>query len=82
MVDDEVKHDIREIRSDVKELVKQGAVHNVLLREHERRSTLLEERFAPLEKDFVFRHRLFTVIFGSGGVIVLFEICRLLFAKH
>jgi hypothetical protein len=33
---------VKEIRQDVKELIKQGAVHNALLLEHERRSIALQ----------------------------------------
>ena len=75
-MDDEIKHDVREIRADVKELVKQGAVHNSLLKEHEKRSTSLETRISPLEKDFHLRTRMFAVLFGSGGLYLLIELVR------
>lgn len=39
---DDMKQDIREIKETLVELVKQGAVHNHLLKEHERRSLALE----------------------------------------
>jgi hypothetical protein len=34
--------DLQELRADVKELVKQGAIHNELLRTHEARSLALQ----------------------------------------
>lgn len=36
--------DLKEIKQDIKELVRQGAIHNTLLQEHERRSIALEKR--------------------------------------
>lgn len=39
-----MESDIKEIKAHVIELVKQGAVHNTLLQEHERRSIALEKR--------------------------------------
>jgi hypothetical protein len=36
--------ELREMRQDVKELVKQGAIHNELLRTHEARSLELQSR--------------------------------------
>jgi hypothetical protein len=44
-----MQDDIKEIKQDVKELVKQGAVHNQLLLEHERRSIALETAQKELE---------------------------------
>lgn len=38
-----MSEDLRELRQDVKELIKQGAVHNELLRTHEARSLALQE---------------------------------------
>lgn len=36
--------DLKEIKQDVKEILQRTAVHNELLREHERRSLALEKR--------------------------------------
>lgn len=47
---DDFKDDIREIKGHVLDLVKQGAVHNELLKEHERRSLALEDRQDALDK--------------------------------
>lgn len=48
---------VKEIRQDVKELLQRSAVHNELLREHERRSLALQsgqerldERMKPVEQ--------------------------------
>lgn len=41
----EIKGDVREIKSIVTELQKSDAIQAVILREHERRSTTLEEQF-------------------------------------
>jgi hypothetical protein len=35
--------DLKEMRADIKDLIKQGAVHNELLRTHEARSLALQE---------------------------------------
>lgn len=56
-MNDQFKDDMRELKADVKELIKQGAIHNELLRTHEARSLALQEeqkaqarRLAPVEK--------------------------------
>lgn len=61
--------DVKDIKSDVKELLKQSAVHNQILSEHERRSTQLEERFTPVEH---------TYVFGAKAAVVLGLIATLL----
>lgn len=63
--------DIKEIKTHTIELLKQVAVNTTVLIEHERRSTQLENRVDPLEKDYTFRHRLFTLVLGSGGVLAI-----------
>lgn len=65
---DEIKQDVKEIKGFVMELVKQGAVHNTILREHEKRSTQLETRLTPIENDYAFRHKLFSVVISIAGV--------------
>jgi hypothetical protein len=59
---DEMHSDIKEVKGILTELVKQGAVHNHVLTEHERRSTNLETRIIPIEKAY---HR------GLGMVALL-----------
>lgn len=39
----ELARDLRDVKQNTLELVKQGAVHNSLLKEHERRSIALEQ---------------------------------------
>lgn len=65
---DELKQDVKEIKTLVIELVKQGAVHNQILGEHEKRSTQLETRLTPIEADYAFRHKLFSVVISIAGV--------------
>jgi len=40
---DILKEDLKEIKTDIKELIKQGAIHNVLLQTHEARSLALQQ---------------------------------------
>lgn len=53
--------DLKEMRHDIKELLKQGAIHNELLRTHEARSLALQEeqklqalRIKPIEEHVKF----------------------------
>lgn len=66
----EIKSDIKEIKGHLIDLIKQGAVSNQTLIEHERRSTNLETRFEPIEKDVYLARRL-AVFFTSSGMIGL-----------
>lgn len=43
-MDEQVREDMRELKQDVKELIRQSAVHNELLRTHEARSLALQEQ--------------------------------------
>lgn len=75
----EVKSDVKEIKVEVLKLVTQGAVHNALLKEHERRSLALETKTELLEKP-VLRHEQIFKFLGAGAVLLLAEIVtRLLF---
>lgn len=65
----EIGKDVREIKTQVIELVKQGAIHNQILAQHERRSTNLEDRVKPIEDDYKFRHKLFILLIGGGGLV-------------
>ncbi len=69
---DELKSDIKEIKAHVTELVKQGAIHNTILKEHERRSLMLEERFVPVERHVSLMDKV-TKIIGSIGVALIIE---------
>jgi len=44
-----MKEQLDEIRQDVKELVKQGAIHNTLLQTHEARSLALQSSIEKVE---------------------------------
>lgn len=65
---DELKQDVKEIKVFVIELVKQGAIHNTILAEHEKRSTQLETRLTPIEADYTFRKKTYQVILSLLGV--------------
>lgn len=65
---DELLMRVKDISVDIRDLVKQGAVHNEILKEHEKRSTQLERRVDPLEKDAVFRSKLYSTILGLGAL--------------
>ena len=65
----EVARDVREIKDQILELVKQGAVMNQTLIEHERRSTNLEQRLKPIEDTHVFLGKFAGVVITLSGVI-------------
>lgn len=65
---DELLVRIKDLSSDIKELIKQGAIQNEVLKEHEKRSTQLEHRVDPLEKDKEFRAKLYSTILGLGAL--------------
>jgi|688.fasta_scaffold448741_2 hypothetical protein len=87
----EMHEDIKEIRGDVKELIVRQAEHNVILKQHEQRSTTLEaqvslkekelfERLKPIEKhvnlvDATFK--ISGILFGAAsGAYVILQILR------
>lgn len=65
---DELLMRVKDISVDIRDLVKQGAIHNEILKEHEKRSTQLEHRVDPLEKDALFRSKLYSAILGLGAL--------------
>jgi len=66
---DLLHEDVKEIKSHVIELVKQGAVQQSVLIEHERRSTNLEERFKPIESVYIFGAKSAAMVILVGAVI-------------
>lgn len=70
----EVRSDVKEIRQQLVEMIKHQAVMNQSLIEHERRSTNLETRMIPLEKDYTFRSKLFTLLTSGGLVAIVLKI--------
>lgn len=66
--------DVKEIKANVIELVKQGAVHNEILARHEQRSTQLEERFQPVEHIYIFAAKLAASIGILAGVAACLRI--------
>lgn len=65
---DELLIRVKDISVDIRDLVKQGAIHNEVLKEHEKRSTQLEHRVDPLEKDKEFRNKLYSTVLGMGAL--------------
>jgi hypothetical protein len=81
---DEIKDDIREIKGHVLDLVKQGAIHNELLKEHERRSLALEDRQDTLDTRIMPLERYVgwtNIIIKSLGAILIGVIIKLLSNK-
>ena len=66
---DELVLVVKELRLLQIEQMKQDAVDHHILKEHERRSLLLEERMKPLEEDLTFRARFNLWLLGGGGLI-------------
>lgn len=70
---EQFKEDMKELKVDVKELVKQGIVHNELLRQHEAYSLALQNeqkaqalRLVPIENHVTFVNRL-----GKSSLTIL-----------
>lgn len=72
----EVKTDVKEIKTAVIDLVKQGAVHNELLKEHERRSLALEAAVSPV----AWHSKIFAFL-GAVAVVILAEMLLKLLSK-
>lgn len=70
---DDLKQDVKEIKSHVIELVKQSAIHNQILSEHEKRSTSLETRLKPIEDTYVFIAKL------AGTMMVMIPVAAAVF---
>jgi hypothetical protein len=62
---------LESIDDKINTLIKQGAIHNHILAEHEKRSTQLETRLTPIEDDLKFRNKMYQILLGSGGGIAL-----------
>lgn len=65
---DEIRNDVKEMKRMLVELVKQGAIHNEVLTQHEKRSTQLEERFKPIEQSWVFISKMSAVVMTGGAM--------------
>ena len=72
----EIAVDVKEIKVDVGFLRQQGAVHNHILSEHHKRSTLLEERIRPVEAHVNFMNTMAKFITTSGGVALLIGLLK------
>lgn len=66
----EIHNDVKEMRGQLVELIKQGAVNTQVLIEHERRSTNLEQRLEPIEKD-AYLMRKVAVLLSSSSFLAL-----------
>ncbi len=79
-----MQQDLIEIKSDVKELVKLSAVHNVLLREHEARSLALQSSQEKLAAEMgpVKQHVHFVSLILKGiGLVTVGALIQLV-ARH
>jgi hypothetical protein len=76
----DVSRDLKETRQLLTELLKQSAIHNEILAQHERRSTNLEDRFKPVEETYVFLSKFAGVLVGlcgiSSAVLGLYKILK------
>ncbi len=79
---EELRQDVKEIKTQVLELVKQGAVHNHLLAEHAAYSKALQveqekivTRILPVEDSYKFYNRIAgivaVVVAGGGGAVLV-----------
>jgi len=80
-----MKEQLDEIRQDVKELVKQGAIHNTLLQTHEARSLALqsniekiETRLTPVEQHVSLVSKMLKIIGAVSVGAIVQAIVRLL----
>jgi len=83
-----ISQDVKEIKSLVIDLVKQGAVHNTLLLTHEARSLalqksqeLLDARFKPVETH-VYLIDLFLKLLGAVATGSLVYVCGQYLIRH
>jgi len=83
---DLIKEDIKEIKADLKELIKQGAVHNVLLQTHEARSLALQaeqrlqaQEMVPVKHHVEFVNKLGKTLLAILTGVAIYAIGRLLF---
>ena len=82
---DTIKEDMKEIKSDLKELIKQGAVHNVLLQTHEARSLALQEQIkiqsnamVPVQNHVSFVNNLGKTLLAIITGVAIYVVSRLL----
>lgn len=70
-----MQEDLKELKHDVKELVKQGIIHNELLRTHEARSLALQEEMKLQAGALVPIKRhvdLMNIFLKAGGTVTVF----------
>lgn len=66
---DSIAADVKELKVMQIEQMKNDVIHMAILKEHERRSTMLEEQVKPLTEDFIYRSRLSSFLWGGSGVV-------------
>lgn len=64
---DEIRQDVRDIKGHVIKLVEQGARHNAILEEHQKRSTTLEAIVLPLQAKVYFWEK----VLKFGGAVAV-----------
>ncbi len=70
----EVRQDVKEAKDTITAVRVQQGIDHFILDEHQKRSTQLESRIAPIEQDMQFARRLVAGTVALGG---LYEIVRL-----
>ncbi len=74
---EELKQDVKDIKTIVTALQVQGGIHNEILRTHEQRSLGLEERFRPVEETYVAFIKGMGILVGSvafiGSILGLYK---------
>jgi hypothetical protein len=73
---EQLRADLQEVKADLKELIRQGAVHNVLLKTHEARSLALQEavKIQAKELEPVKRHVAFVNGLGKVALAVFIAV--------
>jgi hypothetical protein len=78
---DDIRADLREIKSEIKALVVQAVEHNVILREHEARSIALQKQneVLALQLDPIKKHVFFVdiILKAMGGIASALTIASL-----
>ena len=70
---DSLKEDLKEVKADIKELIRQGAYHNELLRTHEARSLALQQMVEAQAKELepVKKHVDIVNMLGKAALAIL-----------
>lgn len=70
----EVRQDVKDVKDSVLKVTVQQAVDHTILKDHERRSTNLEERVKPLEDMANFVRWLIAALVALGAIMELYKL--------